>query len=117
MEIDFKDCKDLPFIVLSQGQEMRQLFNSLCADADFHPHITMEVGGFSTAWSMCHAGIGVALLPLQFLKSDLYSQNITTFTLKNCNYSRQPVVVTRRHQYVSEYAQYAITLLTSSSKK
>jgi len=38
--------------------------------------------------------------------------NISLFSLKDSVHSRQPVVITRRGQYISEYAQYAIQLLT-----
>lgn len=110
--INLSDCKKLPFIVVGQTQELRQLFDRLCAHAGFHPHIAMEVVGVTTAWAMAHAGIGATLLPLQFVKNETFDNNITLLKLKNNNYLRQPVIVTRRGQYLSEYAKYTITLLT-----
>ncbi len=110
--IDFSRCKDLPFVVVSQSQEMRRLFDKSCAASDFEPKIAMEVVGISTAWSMCRAGIGATLLPRQFVEYMGLDDSINLYTLKRNVRSRQPVIVTRKGQYISEYANYAIKLLT-----
>ncbi len=115
-EIDLKDCKNLPFVVVSPLQEMRQLFDKICAEAEFAPMVSMEVVGVSTAWSMARAGVGATLLPLQFVKNFDFDASISLFTLRNCRYSRQPAIVTRRGQFISEYAKYAIELLTQKNK-
>lgn len=109
--VDFSQAKDLPFVVLGQSQELRQLFDKLCAGADFHPHIAAEVVGITTAWAMAHAGVGAALLPLQFLSSQSFDDKLHLFTIRNNAYTRQPAIVTRRGQYISDYARYAMELL------
>lgn len=109
--VDIRDCGDLPFIAVGHSQEMRRLFEKICASADFTPNIAMEVVGVTTAWAMVRAGIGATLLPLQFVKDMEPSGNISFLTLKGNVPSRQPVVVTRHGQYLSAYAQYAIRLL------
>jgi DNA-binding transcriptional LysR family regulator len=115
-EIDFKDCSNLPFVVVEQSKEMRRLFDRLCATANFYPKISMEVVGITTAWAMARAGIGATLLPLQFINKETFdSGSITLFTIKDNTFRRQPVVITRRGQYVSEYAKYAIGLLKDES--
>ena len=110
-EIDLKDCKKLPFVVVGHAQEMRQLFDKMCAEADFTPDVATEVVGVSTAWSMARAGVGATLLPLQFVENFSFDESISLYRLKNCQQSRQPAIVTRRGQYISEYAKYAIGLL------
>lgn len=110
-DLDFSQTKDLPFVVLGQSQELRQLFDKLCAAADFHPNIAAEVVGVTTAWAMAHAGIGAALLPLQFISSQHFDDSLCLFTIRNNSYTRQPAIVTRRGQYISEYARYAMELL------
>lgn len=110
-ELDFAQAKNLPFVVLGQSQELRQLFDKLCASADFHPHIAAEVVGVTTAWAMAHAGVGAALLPLQFISSQNFDGNLRLFTIRNNSYTRQPAIVTRRGQYISDYARYAMELL------
>lgn len=113
-EITFDICKDLPFVVESPTQEMRQLYEHLCASASANPNIVCEVVGITTAWAMAHAGVGAALLPLQFVKSRLFDQNLRVFKVVNTSYIRHPCIITRRGQYRSEYAQYAIDLLLNS---
>lgn len=110
--VDIRSCGKLPFIAVGHSQEMRRLFDKICASADFTPNIAMEVVGVTTAWAMVRAGIGATLLPLQFVQDMEPSDNIAFLTLKGNVPSRQPVVVTRHGQYLSAYAQYAIRLLT-----
>ena len=111
-QIDIADCEALPFVVVGKGQEMRQLFERLCSRAQVHPPIAMEVIGVATAWSMAQAGIGAALLPLQFVGNEQFGQNVTLFTIKDNTFTRQPAIVMRRGQELSEPAKYAIDLLT-----
>lgn len=110
--VDFSKFRDLPFVVLSPTQELRELFDKLCANAEFYPDIAAEVVSVSTAWAMARAGVGAALLPLQFIESEYFSNNLTLYKIKSNMYSRQPAIVYRRGQYISEYAKYAVQLLT-----
>ena len=105
---DFAKAENLPFVTLGQGQELRQLFDNLCLSADFYPHIAAEVVGVTTAWAMAKAGIGAALLPLQFVKNQYFDESLTLYTIKHSLYSRQPAIVRRKGQYLSPYAKYAI---------
>lgn len=115
--VDLAQCAGLPFITVGTHQEMRQLFEKLCAMAGFHPQIAMEVVGLATAWAMVQAGLGVTLLPLQFISSATFDRDITLFPLKENVYTRQPAIVTRRGQYLPEYARHAIELLTKSKRE
>ena len=111
--IDLAQCEDLPFVVVSSGQEMRQLFDSLCRIAHIQPKIYVEVVGIATAWAMVQSGMAATLLPRQFIQSEMTHERISLFEIKQNTYIRQPAVVTRRGQYISEYARCAIDLLCS----
>lgn len=115
-ELDFSICRALPFVVVGQNQEMRQLFDKLCASADFTPVIASEVVGLNAAWALAHAGVGATLLPLQFVSHANFDDNLVLYTLKDTVSQRQPAIVRRRGQYMSDYAKYAIELLTASKK-
>lgn len=115
-QIELSDCKELPFIVVGKTQELRRLFDKICAAADLQPQIAMEVVGLSTAWAMCRAGIGTTLLPRQFVEY-MGTGDTQLFSLPHSVRSRQPAVITRKDQYIPEYAQYAINLLCEKSKK
>ena len=113
--IELRACKDLPFIVVGKTQELRRLFDRCCTAADFQPKIAMEVVGLSTAWAMCRAGVGAALLPRQFVEYMGTGNAIRLFSLKQGVRSRQPAIIIRKGQYLSEYAQHAIKLLRETA--
>ena len=112
--VNLADCGTLPFVVLSKGQEMRQLFDKLCRITRLQPQIFVEVVGITTAWTMVQAGIAATILPKQFIQK---SDNVTLFEINQDTYVRQSAIVTRRGQYISEYAQYAMELLIEKSKE
>lgn len=111
-EIDFADSADLPFVVAVEGLETRKLFEDLCIANDITPDIAAEVLELTTAWELASAGVGATLLPLQFVNDELSDEKVAVLKLKNASYLRQPAILTRKGQYISEYAQYAIQLLT-----
>lgn len=108
---DFAQCADLPFVVVSPGQEMRSLFDKLCRSTDTHPAIAAEVVSLTTAWEMACRGVGATLLPLQFVRR-YAPQGLRIISLKDKVSLRQPAIVVKRGQYLSAYAKYAISLLT-----
>lgn len=111
-DIDLSACASLPFVTVGQSLEMRRQFDAACTAAQFRPHIVAEVTGLSTAWALCRAGVGATLLPRQFVCHSERNKDVVLYTLKQPMQTRQPVIVTRRGQYLSPYAEYAIRLLT-----
>ena len=111
-KISLDKCRNVPFVTVGKNQEMRLLFEKSCALADFEPNIAMEVVGISTAYAMCLEGIGATLIPMQYVVHAKKKDGVRLFYLEHNVYSRQPAVITRRGQYVSEYAKYFIGLLT-----
>ena len=108
--VDFAQCGELPFVVVGQTQEMRQLFEKLCARAAIHPPVAAEVVGLTTMWDMACAGVGAALLPMQFVERKA-GEEMAILPLRELIYSRQVAIVTKRGQYLSEAARYTIDLL------
>ena len=113
---DLAGCSQIPFVVLSQNQELRQLFDKLCITAGLSPKIAVETVGITSAWAMVSSGIGAAILPAQFAEGSRFRDGITLFSLEHDTPIRQPVVTTRKGQYLSEYAKYALDLLTKEDK-
>lgn len=112
-ELDLSACADLPFVTVGLPLEMRRQFDAACTVAQFRPQIAAQVGGLSSAWALCRAGVGATLLPLQFVRQSRdKEESVVLYTLKQPMQTRQPVIVTRRGQYLSPYAKYAIRLLT-----
>ena len=109
--INLADCKDIPFVVLSKNQELRRLFDRICLEADFQPEICTEAVGIITAWALVQEGIGAAILPFSFVENHHGFNGVSLYTLTHNIPSRQPAVIYRKGQKLSEYAQYAIELL------
>ena len=111
--VDLSTCADLPFVTVGQPLEMRRQFDAACAAARFRPQIAAQVGTLNTAGALCRAGVGATLLPLQYVKQSGDNwEGVVLYALKQPMQTRQPVIVTRRGQYLSPYAEYAIGLLT-----
>ncbi|MBQ2952461.1 MAG: LysR family transcriptional regulator [Clostridia bacterium] len=113
MPVDLASCRSLPFVVLSQQQELRQQFSRLSAQAGLEPDIQVEVVGIATAWEMVRAGVGAAVLPRQFVQKDDHP-GVQLLPLLQQAITRQPAIVTRRGQYVSRFTEYAIRLLQAT---
>lgn len=113
-KICFEDCKALPFVVVGTGQEMRQLFDKLCARGNFTPVIAVETVNLTTSWSIARAGIAATLLPQQFV-TQMPMDGMKMFELVDAPYIRRPVVVTRRDQVMTPAAKYALELMTGKT--
>lgn len=111
-EIDFGACENLPFVVVQKTQEMRKLFDRLCTAHNFHPIIAAEVVSLTTAWAMASSGVAATILPLQFVDHKSLDGRLTVIGIKNAAYIRQPAIVMRRGQYITDAAKFAISLLT-----
>ena len=105
---DLSAVKDVPFVTVSKEQEMRKLFDALCAEADFTPEIYAQVTGVATAWEVTKSGEAATIIPKQFIDAKGGAEGIEIYEIKNTPYKRQSAVVLRRGQYVSEYAKFAI---------
>ena len=110
--LDLSACATLPFIALSQQQELRQQFRHLCTLAGLEPDVQVEVVGIATAWSLVQAGVGAAVLPQQFVQSGDF-RGVTLFPILQQAPTRQPAIITRRGQYISRFSEHAIRLLKS----
>lgn len=110
-QVEFCQCSELPFVVVGQNQEMRKLFDHLCSSAGFQPTIVAEAVSLTTAWALARAGVAAVILPMQFVGQENSDDILRIYHIKDAVYTRQPVIVTRREQYISNCAQYAIQLL------
>ena len=64
---------------------------------------------------MAVRGVGATILPLQFVNEESFDKKLNIIKIKNTANLRQPVILTRKGQYISEYAKYAIELLTQKN--
>ena len=100
-------------MVVSPGQEMRMLFDKLCVQAGIEPDIVAEVVGLTTAWTMVRNGVAATLLPQQFVSKS--EAGVRLFEISDPVDLRQPAIVIKRGQYLSDYARFAIQQLTGKT--
>ncbi|QQO10156.1 LysR family transcriptional regulator [Breznakiella homolactica] len=65
--IDLRILKDENFILLKQGQRMRQAANDLFAAARYEPKIRLETSSAITACNLAAAGMGLAFITSTYL--------------------------------------------------
>ncbi|MBR5538321.1 MAG: LysR family transcriptional regulator [Clostridia bacterium] len=108
----FKRFASLPYAVVGASQEMRVLFERLCAAADAVPNVAVEVVSLTTAFEMACSGVAATLLPIQFISSRGENPSVKVFELTDEAYMRQPAIAVKRGRYLPDAAKYAIELLT-----
>lgn len=108
---DLSSVGNIPFITVGKEQEMRKLFDALCVEAGIEPDIYATVTGVATAWEFVKKGVAATIIPKQFVETKEDYENILLLEIENTPYIRQPAVVTRKGQYISEYAKFAIKKL------
>jgi len=108
---DLSCFRDVPFVTVGKGQEMRKLLENLSRVSGIKPDIYAEVTGVATAWEFVKMGCATTLLPRQFVDREARLYNVTLFEIEQTSYIRQPAIVTRRGQFVSEYARFAMKLM------
>lgn len=107
------DCAHIPFVVLSGRQELRKMFESLCAASGFQPEIAAEVVGILSSLSLARAGVGAVLLPNSFTSELSNEKDLRFFKLPQDALFRRPVVAYRKDRTLSPYARRALELLSA----
>lgn len=105
---DLSTVENIPFVTVGKEQEMRKLFDALCIEGNIEPNIYATVTGVATAWEVVKNGEAATIIPKQFAEARGDYSGVKFFEIENIPYIRQPAVVTRKGQFVSEYAKYAI---------
>jgi LysR family transcriptional regulator, transcription activator of glutamate synthase operon len=62
--VSMTDLVDEPFVAMQPGFGMRQLFDELCAAAQFQPRIGLESANLATTAGLVAAGLGISLMPI-----------------------------------------------------
>ncbi len=109
-------CAKVPFVTVGEQQEMRKLFEKLCAVSDINPEIYASVNGVTTAWEIVKAGLAATLVPRQFAQKEAAIYDIELIEIQQKIYVRQPAVVTREGQVISEHIAFATEVIKDIQK-
>lgn len=67
--INIKDLADKPFILLHEGQRIRQIADNLFSNAGIKPKILLETSGIETALRLSAAGMGFCFVPESYIRT------------------------------------------------
>ena len=105
-----KDVEKFPFITVSKSQELRRMFDRLCAMSEVKPQIAVEVNGIATVWALASSGIGIAVVPLNYAQRTK-TKNVTLYELGTLDSIRRTTIVTQKGGHLTKYAAEAIRLI------
>ncbi|MGL4790463.1 MAG: LysR family transcriptional regulator, partial [Anaerotignaceae bacterium] len=74
--IDLKDCADQNFIMLHQGQRIRDITDYMLQNVQVSPKIMLTTRNCETAKKLSAKGLGITLLPKYY--ADIFSDHIPT---------------------------------------
>lgn len=114
--IDFKVLRDESFIVMKQGQHIRNSFFELCELSNFTPHIIMETDDMATAQSLAATGIGVTIVPDVLARSNLNTVEPAYLCIQQKINPREVIAVYNSKRPMSKAARAFLALIKEESK-
>lgn len=116
--VSIKEFKDIPFLLLTQENNLYSRAISICQDGGFNPIIKMQLEQLVTAFNLSCAGLGAIFVSALLIKNSLdnnmtYYKIDSPFTLRNFN------AITQKNTYISNPVKAFIDIITSiyQSKK
>ena len=105
---DYSKC---PFVMLSEGQMLRNVCLSLCSQEGFVPKTALECRSLQTAYSMAEAGIGVTLVPELVVRHADIAQKLRFAVIGETPTVRKIAATYRKDRYLTDDAKVLIELM------
>lgn len=115
--IDFCELKDESFIIMKQGQHIRNTFFELCNIANFTPRVIMETDDMPTAQSLAATGLGITIVPDMLAKSNLNTVEPAYFNIQQKLTPRKVIVVYNSKRPLCKAAEMFIEMIKTYSEK
>ena len=112
--IDLHQLKDVPFILLTKGNQTRQLTDILCRHAGFSPNILLEVDRLTTVYRYTSIGAGISFMSDTLLRYTTNHPKSVGYYKSMSKYSTRPVYISAKH---SRYYSRAMTLVVDELNK
>ena len=111
--IDLRRAATETFVGLTPEQGLRRVFDNLCEQAGFTPHLAFEGEEHETLRGLVRAGLGVAVLP----RATYEDPTLVEITLRDPAARRHVGAVWQKDRRVAPAARRFITFLTTSGTK
>lgn len=102
--INIKDLSDKPFILLHEGQRIRQIADNLFADAGIKPKILLETASIETALRLSAAGMGFCFVPESYIHSGSFEEQPKYFRFSEPAFTWTLVMAFRQNAYHTKAA-------------
>ena len=100
--IDLHHLRDVPFILLTKGNETRQLTDILCRHAGFSPNILLEVDRLTTVYRYTSIGAGISFISDTLLRYTSVRPDNVGYYRSMSKYSTRPVYISvKKSRYYS----------------
>lgn len=110
---DFSLFKDMPFVLLKEGDRIRSLVNKEFKRVQMKPFIKLETESVQTAYFLSAEGMGISFIPQLYLDSPYVNAQKTTVTCLPCFQNHKPDIIAigyNKERYFSKIAQDFISL-------
>lgn len=114
-KIDLTLFKKEPFILLNEGQKIRQISDLILQQAAFEPNVILVTKSFETARRLSSEGVGVSFIPRQYI--DIFSNSYEAdyyYLDQKYNPYWSLCVKVQQHAYLSKAERLFIRMLGSA---
>lgn len=116
-KIDLHCMKDVPFILVRRGHDIRRICDRIFTDSYFVPDICLESHSMDVCFHMVAYGVGATMLPDTFIKGHPFRDRVACY-YTGAPYSRQVAIAYRKNMYLSfimkEFLSIAAEQITST---
>lgn len=110
--IDFKFLENLPYLVLTTGNNLRERFMKIFEQNRVKPNIKMQIEQIVTAYGLADNGMGATLTSAMIIKKSS-SNNLIYYKVDSPLMIRDFSIVGRRKRYISNASAGFIDILKS----
>ncbi|MBE6655548.1 MAG: LysR family transcriptional regulator [Ruminococcaceae bacterium] len=104
--------KDIPFVMLTQGNDTRLRGDRLCRDAGFRPKIVFDLNQQATAYMVASTGIGATFVSDAVAEKLPAHENLAYYKLAGESAERQVYFYYKKHKYKTRAMEEFIRLIT-----
>lgn len=84
--VEIEELRNLPFILVKHGQNLRQCIDEIFEAYDLHPNIVLETNNLDTCYRMVAQNMGVTIIPHTAQYTGQADHNILRYSLPGCHY-------------------------------
>lgn len=110
-QVNLKELKNEPFILLKQDQKLHQIASHLCKQAGFKPRIILESESIEAAHALVTAGMGISFIPDTIALFRKVSQHPLYFSIEDLAPNRIMTAAYRKGRYLSRAANEFIDIM------